>query len=54
MLWVDVTGMKTIKSMKFPNQNNKDRLSSKFRSWNKTNKNKNMAHVKEESNKIIL
>jgi hypothetical protein len=38
-----VTGTKTIKSTRFSNQNeNKGRHNSKFKLWNKKNKNKNM------------
>ncbi len=39
----------------FLNQNeNKGKLIFKSKSWNKTNKNKHMTHVKQKSNKILL
>jgi hypothetical protein len=50
-----VMGTKTTISIGFLNQDkNKSKLHSKFRSWNKKNKNKNMIHAKPKFNKILL
>jgi len=50
-----VMSMKTTKTIGFFTQNkNKNKPISKFKSWNKTNKQKNMTHVKQKSNKILL
>jgi hypothetical protein len=55
VLTQSITGMKTTKSIRFSNQNkNKWRLNSKFKSWNKKNKNKNTTCAKSKSNKVLL
>ncbi len=52
---VSVTKTKTTKFTWFPNQDkNKGKPSSKFKLWNKKNKNKNTTCVKQDSNKILL
>jgi hypothetical protein len=52
---VDVMGMKTTKTTRFPNQNkNKGMHSYISKSWNKKNKNKSTTLAKQESNKILL